>query len=64
MKYEVVVRKGYWKPTPEMKKLIAFPADIWLYATGEIITLEADEMIEPLLNKMPGLVEWRERNEA
>jgi len=47
-----------------MNKLIAWPVDVWLYAKGEIITLEADEMIEPLLNKMPGLVEWREKNEA
>ena len=64
MKYEVVVQKGYWRPTPEMKKLIAWPVDIWLYAAGDIITLEANELIEPLLNKMPGLVEWRFLYEA
>ena len=59
MKYEVVVRRGCWHPTPEMKKLIAWPVDIWPCATSEVVVLNADEMIEPLLNKLPGLVEWR-----
>ena len=64
MKYEVLVQKGYWHPTPAMKKLMTGPVDIWPHAKEYIITLEADELIEPLLNKMPGLVEWRFLYEA
>ena len=47
-----------------MKKLMAGPVDIWPCATSEIVVLDADELIEPLLDRMPGLVEWRFLYEA